>query len=88
MSIKVCGYCEGDITQKKSGEDESLDYCPLCDKIVEGNTKEVKPAKCYFCSKEIKREHSTRIAESPKDYEAGGIRVWICTGCETKTREN
>jgi len=55
--------------------------------VSELNSPEANIAHCYFCGKEIKREHSVRIAESPKDYEAGGVRVWVCTDCELKYRE-
>jgi len=38
--MTVCNFCNTEITQKGGG-DEYLDYCPQCERIVEGHTREV-----------------------------------------------
>ena len=86
--MRVCGYCDTPVVQKRVGGDEFVDFCPKCKQVVEGTTK--KLATCYFCDKPItdKEKRPVYIAESPKDYEAGGIRVWVCKDCETRTQED
>jgi hypothetical protein len=39
-TIIVCAECEEQVTVASAG-DESLDYCATCERIVEGNTKEI-----------------------------------------------
>jgi hypothetical protein len=48
--------------------------------IIEQCTAHLGGHRCYFCN-DIPATNRTRIAESPKDFEAGGIQVWICDKC-------
>ena len=43
--------------------------------------KLLKLKRCYFCNKLGWHKSKIRIAESPKDYEAGGFLVPICKKC-------
>lgn len=43
--------------------------------------KLLKLKRCYFCNKLGWYKLKMRIAESPKDYEAGGFLVPVCNNC-------
>lgn len=47
MPIKIHSTCGTEITNIQSKEDECLDYCPLCECICEGFTKEVSDKDLY-----------------------------------------
>ena len=40
--MRVCKYCFSEVIQKQSGDDDSLDYCEVCDMVVEGNTLNIQ----------------------------------------------
>ena len=42
---------------------------------------------CYFCEKDGYYERKVRVAESPKDFEGGGILVPVCNRCYYKYDE-
>jgi uncharacterized protein YbaR (Trm112 family) len=39
--MTCCPYCREPVNAIRAGEDDSLDYCRTCDKIVEGATVEI-----------------------------------------------
>lgn len=39
--MQCCPYCREPISQVQAGEDDSLDFCKMCDVIVEGQTIEI-----------------------------------------------
>jgi len=87
--MRVCAICGTKVEPRQYEEDCTVDYCPMCEQVVEGKESTINVAVCYFCGQQIKDKEgkAVRIVESPKDYQAGGIRVWVCTECEKRVQE-
>lgn len=72
--MTLCNYCDTPVEQLTAG-DESLDYCPSCEIVVEGNTHE--------CTHKDEQGHDLAELRGELD----GTVSWVCSRCDKELDE-